>query len=325
MSRWLQQQWSRVTPWHVLLWPLSLLFEAVAAARKWAYRQGFFNVWRAPVPVIVVGNISVGGTGKTPLVLWLAEFLRSQGFRPGIVSRGYRGKVLSPYEVRDDDDPKLVGDEPLLLARRAGCPVWIGLRRPYVARAMLESHPECNVIISDDGLQHYALARDMEIAVVDGVRRFGNRMLLPAGPLREPISRFREIDAVVVNGGVPSNDEFGMRLLVSAFRNVQDPAIIGDAGRFVGESVHAVAGIGNPGRFFEQLTGMGFKVMPHDYPDHHLYIPADFAFDDNRAIVMTEKDAVKCTGFAQPNWWYLEVEVRMDDGFGRRVLQQLRK
>ncbi|MHB1292307.1 MAG: tetraacyldisaccharide 4'-kinase, partial [Sulfuricella sp.] len=198
---WLQRQWSRLTPWHVVLLPLSILFGLVAALRRVLYRAGLLRAIRLPVPVIVVGNISVGGTGKTPLVLWLADFLRQQGYHPGIVSRGYGGGTQGVVAVDIRSDPAVVGDEPLLLARKSACPVWVGRDRVAAGNALLRAHTECDVLVSDDGLQHYRLGRDLEIVVVDGERKFGNGLLLPAGPLREGVSHLRSVDAVVVNGG----------------------------------------------------------------------------------------------------------------------------
>ncbi|HEX5338088.1 MAG TPA: tetraacyldisaccharide 4'-kinase, partial [Gallionella sp.] len=212
-TNWLQGQWGRRTPWQILLLPPAALFFFISLVRRLLFRSGLRRSHRLPVPVIVVGNLTVGGTGKTPLVLWLVEFLRSQGYHPGIISRGYAGSAAQPQAVSAVSDPALVGDEPLLLARRTQCPIWVGRRRADVARALLVAHPDCDVIISDDGLQHYALQRDVEVVVVDGVRRFGNGLPLPAGPLREPLSRLQSVDAVVVNGGTADVGEYGMRLV----------------------------------------------------------------------------------------------------------------
>src|SRR5262245_37729121 len=199
---WLASHWDSITPASCLLFPLSVVFRATAAARRAAYAAGIAPVERLPVPVVVVGNITAGGTGKTPVVLWLAQFLRGQGYVPGIVSRGYGGTRTAPGRVAPETDPLVAGDEPVLLARRSGCEVWTGADRAAAARALLAAQPSCNVILSDDGLQHYGLARDVEICVMDGARGMGNGWMLPAGPLREPPSRLARVDAIVVNGGL---------------------------------------------------------------------------------------------------------------------------
>lgn len=323
MHSWLERQWSRVTLWHLLLWPLSLLFGVLSALRRLAYRIGVFNVWRAPIPVVVVGNITVGGTGKTPLTLWLAGYLRACGYRPGIVSRGYGGRVEGARAVAASDPAIEVGDEPLLLARRSACPVWIAKNRPSAARGLLAAHPECDVLICDDGLQHYALARDVEIAVI-GSKGFGNGLQLPAGPLREPLSRLHSVDMVVANDLSSAREHYVMRLEGATFRNVLDSRQTASAAAFVGLMVHAVAGIGNPQRFFDSLERLGIPFTAHSFPDHHPYQAGDLQFDDAQAVLMTEKDAVKCVAFAQANWWYLEIDAQMNDAFGERILKLIR-
>ena len=311
----LERHWQRVTPLSAALYPLSLVFRAVAALRRAAYVRGLLRAQRVRVPVIVVGNIYVGGTGKTPLVLWLARFLRERGRRPGIVSRGYGGSAAHPSEVRGDTDPALSGDEPLLLARRSGCPVWTGRDRVAAARALLAAHPECDVVISDDGLQHYRLARDVEIVVVDGARGLGNRLLLPAGPLREPASRLDTADAVVVNGE-------SMKLAGSRFRNLRDGREA-QPGFFQGKRVVAIAGIGHPPRFFAHLERLGLQFEAHAFPDHHAYSAGDIAFPDADAVVMTEKDAVKCARFASDKHWMLPVDAELDARLGELVLSKI--
>jgi tetraacyldisaccharide 4'-kinase len=324
VSSWLQRQWYRITFWHLLLWPLSLVFGALVAMRRLAYRISVFSVWHAPVPVIVVGNIVVGGSGKTPLTIWLADFLKAQGYRPGIVSRGYGGHASLPQEVKPTDDAALVGDEPLLIARRSSCPVWIGKHRPSAVQGLLGAHPECNVLVCDDGLQHYRLGRDIEIAVMDGCRCFGNGMLLPAGPLREPLSRMGNVDAVVTNGGKAAQGAFLMRLTGGVFRNLLDGSRTASAADFAQLNLHAIAGIGNPRRFFDALEELGLKCETHPFPDHHPYRPAELQFEGAQAVLMTEKDAVKCTAFAQPTWWYLEVSTEVSDAFGEHILKKLK-
>lgn len=279
------------------------------------------------MPVIVVGNITVGGSGKTPLVLWLAEKLRGLGWQPGIISRGYGGENRAQIEVMPDSDPLVVGDEPVLLARRSACPVWVGRNRAEAARSLLKVYPACNLIISDDGLQHYRLARDVEIVVVDGERRFGNGFLLPAGPLREAVTRLASVDAVVVNGGsgeVPDNAKAGfvMSLAGSEFYNLADPVKRANPQDFVGQTLHAIAGIGNPLRFFDHLRSLGLVVSEHPLPDHHVFKPADLDFPGQ--MLMTEKDGVKCAKFARENFWVLVVDAKVGEDLAKLVAEKVR-
>jgi tetraacyldisaccharide 4'-kinase len=319
----IERYWSSLNAVSLLLAPLSLLFRAIASVRRLAYRLGLRRVHRFPVPVIVVGNISVGGTGKTPLVIWLAEYLRQRGWKPGIVSRGYGGRARNwPQQVRADSDTASVGDEAVLLAAAAGCPVCVGPDRPAAVEALL-AHAGVDLVLSDDGMQHYALGRDLEIAVIDGVRRLGNGMLLPAGPLREPRSRLRRVDMTVVNGGTPAAGEFAMKMaqptLVSLHHEV--PA---DLHAFVGRRVHAVAGVGNPQRFFDLLARLGIAVTPHPFPDHHAFSAADLQFDEVLPVLMTEKDAVKCRRLACRDCWVVRVRAQPDAAFVNRLNEALR-
>ncbi len=312
----LERCWYGDCRYHFLLAPFSLLFFFLTAWRRLAYRAGLFHTQRLPVPVIVVGNLSVGGSGKTPLTLHIARWLAELGYHPGIISRGYGGHARSPMPVRADSDPALVGDEPVLLARRAACPVWIGRKRAEAGRRLLAFHPDVDVLVADDGLQHYALARDMEIVVVDGERGFGNGRLLPAGPLREPLGRLATVDAAVVNGGDPENfillpPSFAMRLSGATFRNLRDPARTAVAADLAHREVHALAGIGHPRRFFDHLERLGLNAIPHAFPDHHVYTAADLPAG---TLLMTEKDAVKCAAFAPPDAWFLAVDAELEPG-----------
>jgi tetraacyldisaccharide 4'-kinase len=321
----IQQQWERIGVWHLLLIPVSWLFACLSSIRRLAYQYSLLASFRLPVPVIVVGNISVGGTGKTPLVIWLAQQLQAAGFHPLIVSRGYAAQPggVEIRQVQPDSDPAVVGDEPLLMAQRTSVPVWIGRHRAKVAEAALASFPQCNVIISDDGLQHYALQRDIEIAVVDAARLFGNRRLLPAGPLREPVARLSEVDAVVMNGASDDADGFCMQLINDQLYNLKSPASTSALQEFGGQAVHVVAGIGNPQRFFKQLKSAGLQVIEHPFSDHHAFEASQLAFGDDAPIIMTEKDAVKCAAFAQPNWWVLPVTAKLSPAFLPRILSKL--
>ena len=314
------RHWQRLGFLAVLLLPLSLLFRLVVALRCSLYRVRLLRSRRATRPVIVVGNITVGGSGKTPLVIWLSDWLVGQGYSPGIVARGYGGQASSyPQQVRPDGDPAIAGDEAVLLAQRTGRPVCVGPDRPAAIDALLR-HTDCDVVISDDGLQHYAMDRDLEIAVIDGERRLGNGLLLPAGPLREPRSRLKTVDFVVCNGD-PRRGEYGMRLRQPRVSPLSDPQQTGDIERFRGKRVRAVAGIGNPARFFDMLRRQGIHVVEQPFPDHHAYTVADFDFDQPLPILMTEKDAVKCRRLTVTDAWVVRVEAELDEPFVHRLTQ----
>lgn len=320
------EYWQTRGPLALLLLPVAVLFAAVSALRRLAYRYKLLRSEQIDVPVIIVGNITAGGTGKTPLVLWLAQFLTAQGKHPGIISRGYGSARSDSRAVSANGNAADYGDEPCLLAQRAAFPVWVGADRAATAQALRAAHPDVDVIISDDGLQHYRLARDVEIAVIDGARGLGNGWPLPAGPLREPASRLTTVDAVVVNGGDATGafpHSVAMQLQGDRFRNLRDPQQTVTAAHFRGRQVHAIAGIGNPSRFFAQLQRLGLECITHAFPDHHAYTAQDlqFARDDN--IVMTEKDAVKCTAFATTRHWALVVNAVPDESLGDTIIARL--
>lgn len=311
-----------------LLFPFSLLFLVLVALRRALYRAGLLGSQRLSVPVVVIGNITVGGTGKTPLVIYLASALRTLGRRPGIVSRGYRGDAAQVVEATDVSDPGVVGDEPLLLARRSGCPVFVGMNRTAAARALLAAYPECDVIVADDGLQHYRLVRDLEIAVFDE-RGVMNGWCLPAGPLREPVSRLAQVDAVVLNGTAvspaPTLDRpvFVMRLPGDRFHRLDDPRMTCSAADLAGKNLHAVAGIGAPQRFFDRLSEMGLSFAEHAFADHHSFQAGDIALAGD-AILTTEKDAVKLArlSLALPVW-VLPVTAEVNPNLAGFVLEKL--
>ena len=319
MSSRIDALWYRNSPLSVALAPLGWLYCIGAVLRRAAYRSGILASRSVSVPVIVVGNISVGGTGKTPLVIWIARLLKRCGLRPGIVARGYRGRAGKwPQQVRPDSDPITVGDEPVLLARATGCPVAADPNRLRAASTLLD-HVECDVIISDDGLQHLALGRDVEIAVVDGVRRHGNGRCLPAGPLREPASRLGSVDMVVANGGgLPG--EFDMRVVAEDAENLLEASLRRPLDSFRGGLVHAVCGIGAPERFFVSLERAGLTLIRHRFPDHHSFSATDIRFDDTNPVLMTEKDAIKCRRFADPRHWCVPAQARLPKAFGARLL-----
>jgi tetraacyldisaccharide 4'-kinase len=304
-----------------LLWPVSLLFGVAVLARRLFYLIRLFRSRHPGIPVIVVGNVTVGGSGKTPLVIWIAEFLKAKGWSPGIVSRGYKGKGGTARAATIASDAADVGDEPVLLSRRSGCPVWVGADRLAVIAGLRAANPDVNVLILDDGLQHYRLRRDLEIAVVDG-RGVGNGFLLPAGPLREPKWRLRTVDAVVANVAGRKED-FTMLLVGDELHRMTDARERRSLKSFAGQKAHAVAGIGDPKRFFLQLGAAGIKLLPHPFPDHHAFTPRDLEFGDGLPVLMTEKDAVKLRHAAQPNWWVLPVTARLDAAFGDWLLRRL--
>lgn len=312
----------RKPPAYFLLLPLSWLFCAAVWLRRMLYRLGIFRSHRLPVPVIVIGNITAGGSGKTPLVMWLARFLQDKGYRPGIVSRGYGGTAKSwPQQVRSDSDYVVVGDEAVMIAARTECPMAVGPDRTEVARSLLQYH-DIDIILTDDGLQHYALKRDIEIAVVDGERRFGNGQCLPSGPLRERPARLDEVDMIVVNGN-GERHEHPMTVSSQFAVNLQTSETL-SLGSFFGK-VHAVAGIGNPERFFVELRNAGLHIEEHEFPDHYPYTEADLDFADDLPVLMTEKDAVKCIRFANNRLWCVPASVEMGKAFVQRLLMLLER
>jgi len=321
LARKLEQAWYERGILTQLLRPLSWVFLAIVNLRRFLYRHGIKKSVKLPVPVIVVGNISVGGTGKTPLVIWIANYLKQAGRKPGVVSRGYGGRARSwPQQVRPDADPVIVGDEAVVISRRTGCPMAVGPDRVADGQALLQ-YAGVDVIISDDGLQHYALERTVEIAVIDGIRRFGNGFCLPAGPLRELRTRLDEVDCRVTNG-VAAQGEVPMRYKAERAINLvtQEVRTLDD---FKNQTVNAIAGIGNPDRFFNFIRAGGFRINTRAFPDHHTFSPDEIDFPDDEALFMTEKDAVKCQRFARENWWYIPVDAVLPDSFGVELLKLL--
>ncbi|HKR76404.1 MAG TPA: tetraacyldisaccharide 4'-kinase [Rhodanobacter sp.] len=310
---------NRRSPWWT--WPLAGLYGVLTVLRRGLYRLGVLRRVRLPVPVIVIGNLTAGGTGKTPLTIALATALRERGLRPGVVSRGHGGRQREPVLLDEMPDPAVVGDEPCLI-RASGVPVAVGRDRPAAAQLLVAAG--CDVVIADDGLQHYRLARDVEICVIDGARRFGNGHLLPAGPLREPLRRLARVDLRVCNGGTPQSGEYPMQLAggdVVTLDGARRQALSG----FAGGRVHAVAAIGNPGRFFAALRDAGIEVIGHAFPDHHAFVASDLAFGDGLPVLMTDKDAVKCRAFARPHWWRVPVRAGLPADFFEVVLARLRR
>ena len=313
----------RTAPLLLIAW----LFGCAGALRRALYACGVLASQRVPVPVVVVGNLVVGGSGKTPLVIALAHELARLGLSPGVISRGYGGSARDVIEVDIDADPTVVGDEPLLIRRRAACPVFVGAARVQAARALLSAYPDTRVIVADDGLQHLKLAADFRIAVFDS-RCAGNGRLLPAGPLREPLSRLDQVDAVVINDGrcaLPGRS-YAMQLVPGAYRRVDDSGTCapGDFARQHATHVAAVAGIGNPERFFDTLRATGLVVDAHAFPDHHAFSRDDLARVPGSHVMMTEKDALKCEAFADARLWVVPVSATLDAGLIDSIKEKLR-
>jgi len=310
----LERAWSKRGLLALTLLPFAFVFALLAWSRRALFRLGLLRSHRLAAPVVVVGNISVGGTGKTPLAIWLAESLRRRGFRPGVISRGYGGSATGPRRVSPDDDAAVVGDEPLLIARRTGVPVWIGADRVEAGRGLLRENPGCDLLISDDGLQHYRMRRSVEIVVLNR-SALGNGWPLPAGPLREPLGRLTTADAVVLIGATPLARSMAVRLprrfeaVVTGdrFHRLGCPADVRTVAQLKGLKLHAIAGIGSPRRFFDHLAGLGLEFIPHSFPDHHRYRSGELEFEDCDAILMTEKDAVKFVQLPSCDAWVLPV------------------
>lgn len=320
----IQQSWYNKSGLTIILQPLSWLFCLIVQIRRLLYRLKILRTTQLDIPVIVVGNLTVGGTGKTPMVIELANLLKDHGYRPAVISRGYGGKARTwPQQVRYDGDPTMVGDEAILIARRTRCPMAVGPNRVASAQALLK-YTDCNVIISDDGLQHYALGRDIEIAVIDGIRRYGNEKCLPAGPLREPIARIEHVNFKITNG-VAGPDEFAMTYKAEKLRRADDPAVTLDLSSLQNQTVHAIAGIGNPQRFFDQLKQSGLDIIEHAFPDHYPFSRSDLDFGEIQPIVITEKDAVKCQRFYLHNVWYQPIKAILDYQFTEQLLVKLER
>ncbi len=335
----LQKHWYQLTWLSLVLFPLSILFCLISLIRKNFYRYGIFKKISIKVPVIIIGNISVGGTGKTPLVIWLAKFLQSKNYRPGVISRGYgknsshNSSMVLDYSLAND-----VGDEPVIIYRHSKCPVIVDADRVRGVSKLVTEH-QCDIIISDDGLQHYRLDRDVEVCVIDGVRGNGNGFCLPAGPLREPVSRLNSIDAIIINKPVNNHGKpfkfdneykntYEMQLQESGLVNVYDSSKKKETSSFQGKTVHAVAGIGNPEQFFKYLENLGMQVIRHPFPDHYNYRGDDLLFTDH-PTVMTEKDAVKLWHNKEhiipkkDQYWYLPVSVNVEQSFEEFILKKI--
>jgi len=330
MYKWLHRMWYEGASSYQMLLPLSGLYWVLITLRRCLYEMGILSRHRAPVPVIIIGNITAGGTGKTPVTIWLAQELRNRGFSPGIVSRGYGGS-RSSTSLRVDvaSDPEVVGDEPVLLAKRTGCPVVVDANRSRAAQMLVDE--KVNVIIADDGLQHYRLERTYEICVIDGARGLGNRLLIPAGPLRETIDRLSRVDQVIVNGRIGDmkgeltaveQNAIEFQLLASEVSRLNG-SLTRAIEKFAGTTVHAVAAIGNPSRFFDMLRAHGIQVIEHALRDHSKLTRADIEFGDDFDVLMTEKDAVKLDAVSADKYWTVPVELQIDPQVSGPWLEQI--
>jgi len=334
----LNRQYYKKSSWIFIFLPISFFYYLIIFFRCWAYKVGIFKSFKMDVPVVVIGNITIGGTGKTPLVIWLIEKLIKIGMRPGLICSGYNSNAKAPNEVFIDSEVCDAGDEALMIKQRFNrhhnidIPVFVGKKKAMVGKALLRSYPDIDILISDDGLQHYQLKRDFEIIVVDGDRKFGNGFLIPAGPLREVVARLNEVDALVLNG-VKSNwlDEnkkltYKMSYFSSMLTNCLHSNKISDRD-VLERGIVAITGIGNPEKFFEQLNSFGLTNLEFQkviFNDHHLFTESDFKDYDGMDIIMTEKDAVKCKGFAKENFWYLPIYTEVDEALFKKMIKKLR-
>ncbi len=323
-SRWLQDVWYKEMYISAAFMPISMVYDDIMRFRAFLYRFGVKKKTKLAVPIVIVGNITVGGTGKTPLILWMARFLKEQGYKPGIISRGYGGSAETwPQWVDQQSKPDLVGDEAVLMAKHADCPIAVGPERPKAAQMLLDKS-DCDIILSDDGLQHYALERDIEIIVVDGQRRFGNGYVLPCGPLRESTERLHKVDLVIVNGQAEEENEFSMFMEGDIAINLvtKEQKLLSD---FHYIPSHALAGIGNPNRFFALLEQKNIAIEKHAFLDHYKYTEADINFNDDKAVLMTEKDAVKCFDFASEKHWFVPVKAKPQQQFIDKLLTLIKE
>lgn len=324
--------WHSLNPVSVILIPVSLIFCCLVKLRRFAYQQHWLAINRFSLPVIVVGNIYVGGNGKTPFVIWLAEQLKHQGLKPAIVSRGYGASREGgnwPREVILNGDITRYGDEPYLLKQQTGCPVIIDPDRSRAIKKIQQEY-EADLIISDDGLQHYAMSRFIEINITDAKRLYGNRLCLPAGPLREACSRLQQVDYIVYNqaaGQFSQEAEKDKEYLMSYDFDVLQSLDGKKSVRleeFMGQTVHAVAGIGDPSRFFSLLSDRGIELIEHAFADHYFYAKKDLVFSDSYPVIMTEKDAVKCTRLTLDNAWFLPIKARVEGRLSENIMKKLR-
>lgn len=308
----------------ILLLPFSMMFFFITKLRRLFYRLNLIHSFHSPVPVIVVGNITVGGTGKTPMVIYITQLLQRHGYRVGVVTRGVGGSLAkSIWEVTIDDKPSLVGDEALLLKTKLQCPIVIGRKRSAAIQHLYRKYP-CDVIVSDDGLQHYRMQRDIEIVMIDETRKFGNGCLIPAGPLRESVARLDHVD-FVIHKSMTSDQNWNLHYSLKEIFNAQNPKLNFDLTDFPFKKIHAIAAIANPSFFFKQLTENNFDIIPHIFKDHYLLQKKDVLFDDDLQVIMTEKDWVKCRSFTEEHHWVVSLHVNVSPTFDQEFLTLLKE
>ncbi|QZP18265.1 tetraacyldisaccharide 4'-kinase [Methylophilales bacterium] len=315
-------QYYKKSSWIYLLIPISIFFYFFSSLKKYLYKKGFLTTIKIKVPVLIIGNITLGGTGKTPLALNIIENFLKEGLKPALISRGYGGSANNIKEVFEFSNVRAVGDEALLIKSKSKIPIFIGKDRANVARILLKKYPETSIIISDDGLQHHRLERDYEIIVVDSQRQFGNGLIFPAGPLREGISRLKQVDAVVYKGVNNNSNFYQMKYITKHFKNLltNKKAILKD---IKDKKIVAITAIGNPESFFSTLEGYDLKFKKVIFNDHYLFDKNDFIKYADYNIVMTEKDAIKCKKFATKNFWVLPLEIKVDDRLFRNILKKV--
>lgn len=333
--KWSDLYWHRITPLHIILWPLSIFYILLMALRRLCYWLDFFPTTKLPIPVIVIDSITVEDSGKTPLVVWLVNFLISRGLRPGIISQGFTDNPGKPVAVTVSSDPATVGSKSLLLAQRCGkdCPIWVGYDRVAAAKELLSAHPDCNILINDDGLQYHQLQRDMEIVVMDySEQSFGNGLILPAGPLRDSLKRLQNVDAVVVNS--PKNQQpdikgkasiFNMRLIKDTFYNVKNPESRVGPSEFLNKRVHAIADVDHAQWFFDHLNFLRLSTKCQTFNKNHRLLKHDLQIPDAEVILMTEEDAVQCVSFANDILWALPVDIVIDNQIQELILNKIRE
>lgn len=321
----INQQYYKKSSWILILLPISLIYFLIISIRKLVFKYGLLKSSKLEVPVIVVGNISTGGTGKTPVVIWLLEKFIKLGHKPGLISRGYKSNANLPQEVLGDSKVMNVGDEPLMIKNRLGVPVFVGKNKVNVGRELLKTHPEINILISDDGLQHFNLIRDFEVLVVDQEREFGNRFLLPAGPLREGLGRINKVDALVMNGVKTVPNTYKMICYGNKLISCVDSENKKNLNEYTSkDKVVAITGIGNPDRFFNLLSDTNIVFERVIFNDHHFFSELDFESYKDTDIIMTEKDFVKCKDFAKSNFWYLPINANIDEKLFKKIKDKLR-
>jgi tetraacyldisaccharide 4'-kinase len=333
--KWSDLYWHRITPLHFILWPLSLLFSLLMALRRFCYWLDLFPTTRLPIPVIVIDSITVEDSGKTPLVIWLVNFLKSRGLRPGIITQGFTDNPGEPVAAKATSDPAIVGSKPLLLVQRCGkdCPIWVGYDRIAVAHALLAANPDCNILINDDGLQYHRLQRDMEIAVVDfSEQNFGNGLMLPAGPLRDSLKRLNNANAIVMNSATKQQLNIkdqtsihNMKLMKDTFYNLMNPDSRVGPSAFSNKRLHAISDLDNAQWFFDHLNFLRLSAKCHTFKKNHRFLKQDIQIPAAEAILMTEEDAIQCYPFAKENLWALPVDIVIDTRLQEVTINKIRE